>query len=46
MDEARSASPERMKRELAAFFQEISRVRPLVLFFEDVHWADSRRPMS
>ncbi len=39
-DEARSASPEQMKRELAALFQEISRVRPLVLFFEDLHWAD------
>jgi adenylate cyclase len=40
LDDARSASPERMKRELATFFQEVSRVRPLVLFFEDVHWAD------
>ncbi len=40
LDDARSASPERMKRELAAFFQEVSRVRPLVIFFEDVHWAD------
>lgn len=39
-EEARSASPEQMKRELAALFQEISRVRPLVLFFEDLHWAD------
>jgi adenylate cyclase len=40
LEDARAASPERMKRELAAFFQEVSRVRPLVLFFEDVHWAD------
>lgn len=40
LEEARSASPERMKRELAALFQEVSRVRPLVLFFEDLHWAD------
>ena len=40
IDDARAASAERMKRELASFFQEISRVRPLVLFFEDLHWAD------
>jgi adenylate cyclase len=40
LDEARSASPERMKRELAVFLQEISRVRPVVLLFEDMHWAD------
>ena len=40
LDDVRSASPERMKRELAAFLQDISRVRPVVLFFEDVHWAD------
>ena len=38
-DEALGVSQERMKRELAAFFQEISRVRPLVLFIEDLHWA-------
>ena len=36
----RSASQERIKRELAALFQEISRVRPLVVFFDDLHWAD------
>jgi tetratricopeptide (TPR) repeat protein/predicted Ser/Thr protein kinase len=38
--EAATASPERMKRELHAFVQELSRVRPLVLFFDDMHWAD------
>jgi tetratricopeptide (TPR) repeat protein len=38
--ELRAASPERMKRELGAFFQEVSRMRPLVLFLEDLHWAD------
>jgi adenylate cyclase len=40
LEDARTASPERMKRELATFFQEVSRIRPLVLFVEDVHWAD------
>ena len=39
-EEAKAASQERMKRELAAFFEEISRVRPLVLFLDDLHWAD------
>jgi len=38
--DVRAASPERMKRELAALFQEVSRVRPLVVFFDDLHWAD------
>ena len=34
------ASQERLKRELAVLFHEISRVRPLVLFLDDLHWAD------
>jgi predicted ATPase len=38
--EARAASQERLKRELLAFFQEMARLRPLVIFFDDVHWAD------
>jgi predicted ATPase len=38
--ETPAGSPERMKRELGAFFQEISRMGPLVLFFDDLHWAD------
>jgi DNA-binding winged helix-turn-helix (wHTH) protein/predicted ATPase len=37
---AEAASQERMKRELAAFLREISRLRPLVLFFDDLHWSD------
>jgi serine/threonine protein kinase/predicted ATPase len=40
LDEIKTASQERMKRELGAFFQEVSRMRPLALFFDDLHWAD------
>jgi len=40
LNEVRAASQERMKRELGAFFQEVSRLRPLALFFDDLHWAD------
>lgn len=40
-EEARVASQERLKRELAAFLQEVARLQPLVLFLDDVHWADA-----
>jgi serine/threonine protein kinase/tetratricopeptide (TPR) repeat protein len=36
----KTASQERMKRELSAFLQEISQIKPLVLFIDDLHWAD------
>ena len=39
-EETKIASPERMKRELAALFETVSRTRPLVLFLDDLHWAD------
>jgi DNA-binding winged helix-turn-helix (wHTH) protein/tetratricopeptide (TPR) repeat protein len=39
--DAKMASRERMKRELIALFEEISRIRPFVLFVDDLHWADA-----
>ena len=41
LTESPTVSQERMKRELAAFLQEASGVRPLALFFDDLHWADA-----
>src|SRR5262249_37816 len=38
--EAKEAPQERRKRELAVFLQEVSRQRPLVVFLDDIHWAD------
>ena len=38
--EVKAASQERMKRELANFLQAVAHPRPLVLFFDDLHWAD------
>jgi predicted ATPase len=38
--EAKETSQERRKRELAVFLQEVSRQRPLVMFLDDIHWAD------
>jgi adenylate cyclase len=38
---AEATSPEDMKRELVALLQELTRASPMVLFFDDVHWADA-----
>lgn len=35
------ASHERMRREFAAFFEELSRWRPVVLLLDDLHWVDA-----
>jgi predicted ATPase/tRNA A-37 threonylcarbamoyl transferase component Bud32 len=37
---AKEASQERGKRELAVFLEAVSRQQPLVMFLDDVHWAD------
>lgn len=41
LSEVRAATQERLKRELGNFLQELSRLRPLVLFLNDLHWADA-----
>ena len=39
--EAGAGSPHRMKREMAALLEEASRLQPVVLFLDDLHWADA-----
>jgi serine/threonine protein kinase/predicted ATPase len=39
--EPQATSQERLKREITALLRELSRSQPLMLFFDDVHWADS-----
>src|SRR4029078_4593650 len=41
INESQTVSQERMKRELGAFLQDASLEHPLVLFFDDLHWADT-----
>ena len=38
--EAKDASQERRKREFGVFLQELTRRHPLMLFLDDIHWAD------
>jgi predicted ATPase len=40
INDLRTASQERMKRELGAFLHEVARLGPLALFLDDLHWAD------
>jgi len=37
----RASSQERLKREMTAMLRDLSRAHPVVLLFEDVHWADA-----
>jgi tetratricopeptide (TPR) repeat protein len=41
INDAKTASRERMKRELKTFLEELSHPRPLVLVLDDLHWADA-----
>ena len=38
--ETASGSQERLKRELSALFEELGRTQPVVVCFDDMHWAD------
>ena len=40
VSDVRGASPERMNREFLAFLVALAGDRPIVLFMDDVHWAD------
>ncbi|MFN0124911.1 MAG: protein kinase domain-containing protein, partial [Blastocatellia bacterium] len=40
LEEIRNVSRERMKRELATLVEALSRRRPLLIFIDDLHWAD------
>jgi serine/threonine protein kinase len=39
-EDIKAASQERLKRELSALLEEVSRNRPLIIFLDDLHWAD------
>jgi predicted ATPase len=38
--ETAGGSQERLKREIASLLEEIGRIQPVLLWFDDVHWAD------
>lgn len=40
LEHLRSVTSDRMKRELFDFLEDVSRLRPLVLFFDEMQWVD------
>jgi serine/threonine protein kinase/tetratricopeptide (TPR) repeat protein len=38
---AQTVSQEQLKRQFAALFRELSRTSPVILFLDDLHWADN-----
>ena len=38
--ETAGGSQERLKREIAALFEEVGRIQPVVVCLDDIHWAD------
>ena len=40
LDEVKDATQERLKREFVACLREVSGSRPLIVFIDDLHWAD------
>jgi len=41
VSDAKAASRERMKRELATLLEEMARIVPVILFLDDLHWGDA-----
>ncbi|MGH9768846.1 MAG: serine/threonine-protein kinase PknK, partial [Blastocatellia bacterium] len=40
LSDIKSASQERLKRELSNFLEEASKLQPVAIFLDDLHWAD------
>ena len=40
VEEKTANSQERLKREFVSYLEQLTKIHPVVLFFEDLHWAD------